>query len=182
MGLLAALGDSGHPFAKVETRRVEIDKDTETMAVTYTLDPGPVMHFGPVAIEGLERLDPAYVEGRLRWQRGEVYDASPSGRISAAPIFWPSTRISSRPPRSAKTRRLPRSDPARPRNHPAHRTPDTRIRVHDRVFRMMFKILPDRPVDWQDVWLGAAVTAGLFTVGKYLISLYIGSINIASRR
>jgi hypothetical protein len=24
---------------------------------------------------------------------------------------------------------------------------------------MMFKILPDRPVDWQDVWLGAAVTA-----------------------
>jgi hypothetical protein len=88
MGLLAALGDSGHSFAKVETRRVEIDKDTETMAVTFTLDPGPVMHFGPVAIEGLERLDPAYVEGRLRWQRGEVYDASPSGRISAAPIFW----------------------------------------------------------------------------------------------
>jgi hypothetical protein len=172
MGLLAALGDSGHPFAKVETRRVEIDKDTETMAATYTLDPGP----------GLERLDPAYVEGRLRWQRGEVYDASPSGRISAAPIFWPSTRISSRPPRSAKTRRLPRSDPARARNHPAHRTPDTRIRVHDRVFRMMFKILPDRPVDWQDVWLGAAVMAGLFTVGKYLISLYIGSSNIASRR
>jgi translocation and assembly module TamA len=74
--LLAALGDSGHPFAKVETRRVEIDRDTQTMEVTYTLDPGPVMRFGPVAIEGLERLDPAYVEGRLRWQRGEVYDAS----------------------------------------------------------------------------------------------------------
>lgn len=74
--LLAALGDSGHPFAEVETRRVEIDKDTQTMEVTYTLDPGPVMHFGPVAIEGLERLDPAYVEGRLRWQRGEVFDAS----------------------------------------------------------------------------------------------------------
>ncbi len=35
-------------------------------------------------------------------------------------------------------------------------------------------------MDWQDVWLGAAVTAGLFTVGKYLISLYIGSSNIAS--
>jgi membrane protein len=47
---------------------------------------------------------------------------------------------------------------------------------------MMFKILPDTPVDWQDVWLGAAVTAGLFTVGKYVISLYIGSSNIASRR
>jgi len=73
--LLVALGDSGHPFAKVENRRVEIDKDAQTMDVTYTLDPGPVMRFGPPTIEGLERLDPAYVEGRIRWQRGEVYDA-----------------------------------------------------------------------------------------------------------
>jgi translocation and assembly module TamA len=74
--LLTALGDSGHPFAKVADRKVEIDKDTQTMEVTYTLDPGPVMRFGPVAIEGLERLNPAYVEGRLRWQRDEIYDAS----------------------------------------------------------------------------------------------------------
>jgi translocation and assembly module TamA len=74
--LLAAFGNSGHPFAKVENRRVEIDKDTQTMDVTYTLDPGRVMRFGPVAIEGLERLNPAYVEGRLRWQRDEIYDAN----------------------------------------------------------------------------------------------------------
>jgi translocation and assembly module TamA len=74
--LLTALGDSGHPFAKVESRRVEIDRDTQTMDVTYTLDPGPVMRFGPPAIVGLERLNPAYVEGRMRWQRGGVYDAS----------------------------------------------------------------------------------------------------------
>jgi translocation and assembly module TamA len=74
--LLAALGDSGHPFAKVENRRVEIDREAQTMEVTYVLDPGPVTRFGPLVIEGLERLDPAYVEGRLRWRRGEVYDAS----------------------------------------------------------------------------------------------------------
>ena len=74
--LVAALGDSGHPFAKVEDRRVELDKSAQTMDVTYTLDPGPVMHFGPVAIIGLERLNPAYVEGRVRWQGGEIYDAS----------------------------------------------------------------------------------------------------------
>jgi translocation and assembly module TamA len=74
--LLAVLGNSGHPFAKVENRRVEIDKDTQTMDVTYTLDPGPVMRFGPPAIAGLEPLDPAYVEGRIRWQRGEIYDSN----------------------------------------------------------------------------------------------------------
>jgi translocation and assembly module TamA len=74
--LLTAFGDSGHPFAKVADRRVEIDKASQTMDVTYTLDPGAVMRFGRLAIEGLERLDPAYVEGRLRWQQGELFDAS----------------------------------------------------------------------------------------------------------
>ena len=74
--LLTAFGNSGHPFAKIDNRRVEIDRGTQTMDVTYTLDPGPVMRFGSVAIAGLERLNPAYVEGRVRWQGGEIYDAS----------------------------------------------------------------------------------------------------------
>jgi translocation and assembly module TamA len=72
--LVAALGDSGHPFAKMEDRRVELDKTAQTMDVTYTLDPGPVEHFGSLAVTGLERLEPGYVEGRIRWQRGAVYD------------------------------------------------------------------------------------------------------------
>ena len=72
--LLAALGNNGHPFAKVEDRRVELDKAAQTMDVTYTLDPGPAERFGPVVIQGLERLNPDYIEGRIGWQRGEVYD------------------------------------------------------------------------------------------------------------
>jgi translocation and assembly module TamA len=74
--LLGALGNSGHPFAKAEARHVEIDTGTQMMEVTYTLDPGPVMRFGPPGIKGLERLSPAYVEGRIRWRRDEIYDAS----------------------------------------------------------------------------------------------------------
>jgi len=74
--LLTAFGDIGHPFAKVEARRVEIDKDAQTMDVIYTLDPRPVMRFGPPEIEGLERLNSAYVEGRLRWRSGDLYEAS----------------------------------------------------------------------------------------------------------
>jgi translocation and assembly module TamA len=72
--LLAALGHAGHPFAKAAERRVVVDHDSRTMTVTYTLDPGPPVHFGPAAISGLERLDPAYVEGRIRWRQGDVYD------------------------------------------------------------------------------------------------------------
>ena len=46
------------------------------MDVTYTLDPGPAERFGPVATTGLERLNPAYVAGRIRWRRGADYDES----------------------------------------------------------------------------------------------------------
>src|ERR1700730_2811581 len=42
------------------------------------------------------------------------------------------------------------------------------------LFAMMFKGLPDTYVAWRDVWLGAAVTAALFEIGKVLIGLYIG--------
>src|SRR6202047_3387484 len=48
------------------------------------------------------------------------------------------------------------------------------------LFAMIFKILPDIPVEWEEVWLGAVIAALMFTLGKYLISLYIGSSNIAS--
>jgi membrane protein len=48
------------------------------------------------------------------------------------------------------------------------------------LFATMFKILPDHRVEWEEVWLGAAIAALLFTVGKHLISLYIGSSNMAS--
>ena len=42
------------------------------------------------------------------------------------------------------------------------------------LFGMMFKWLPDTSVRWRDVWLGAAITAALFEIGKLLISVYIG--------
>ncbi len=48
------------------------------------------------------------------------------------------------------------------------------------LFAMIFKILPDAPVAWQDVWIGAMATALFFSIGKYLIGLYIGSSNVAS--
>ncbi|MBV9560100.1 MAG: YihY/virulence factor BrkB family protein [Bradyrhizobium sp.] len=42
------------------------------------------------------------------------------------------------------------------------------------LFAMMFKWLPDASVDWYDVWVGAAVTAALFEIGKFAIGYYIG--------
>ena len=40
--------------------------------------------------------------------------------------------------------------------------------------------MPRARIEWHDVWVGAAVTAVLFTLGKFLISMYIGRSAIAS--
>jgi len=48
------------------------------------------------------------------------------------------------------------------------------------LFAMMFKWLPDTQVAWRDVWLGAAVTALLFEIGKLLIGFYIGKQGLES--
>lgn len=48
------------------------------------------------------------------------------------------------------------------------------------LFAMMFKLLPDAKMAWRDVWMGAALTAILFTLGKFAIGLYLGKSDVAS--
>jgi membrane protein len=48
------------------------------------------------------------------------------------------------------------------------------------LFALIFRLLPDRFVAWRDVWLGAAVTAALFTFGKHLIGLYLAHASVSS--
>lgn len=48
------------------------------------------------------------------------------------------------------------------------------------LFAMMFKWLPDVDVEWRDVWIGAAVTAALFEVGKLLIAFYLSKQGLES--
>lgn len=42
------------------------------------------------------------------------------------------------------------------------------------LFAMIFKFLPEVNIAWKDVWLGAAVTSALFSLGKFLIGFYLG--------
>ena len=48
------------------------------------------------------------------------------------------------------------------------------------MFAMIFKILPAVHVPWRDVWVGAVVTAVLFNVGKFGLSLYLGGAAVGS--
>jgi membrane protein len=48
------------------------------------------------------------------------------------------------------------------------------------MFAVIYKVLPDKPLNWYEAIVGAIVTALLFTVGKALIGLYIGTSAIAN--
>ena len=48
------------------------------------------------------------------------------------------------------------------------------------IFAVVYKMMPRVKVEWHDVWIGALVTALLFTIGKFLIGLYIGKSGVAS--
>jgi membrane protein len=43
------------------------------------------------------------------------------------------------------------------------------------LFALMFKVLPDVEISWKPVWRGAFLTTVLFTLGKFLLSLYFGT-------
>ena len=48
------------------------------------------------------------------------------------------------------------------------------------LFALIYRVVPSTRIRWSDVWVGAAVTAILFTIGKYLIGLYLGKASVGS--
>jgi membrane protein len=48
------------------------------------------------------------------------------------------------------------------------------------LFALIFKFLPETKVEWKNVWTGAALTSLLFTIGKFVIGMYLGKSSIAS--
>jgi YihY family inner membrane protein len=48
------------------------------------------------------------------------------------------------------------------------------------LFAMIYKIMPTARISWHDVWMGAAVTALFFNIGKSLIGLYLAKSSVAS--
>src|SRR5207244_13437525 len=48
------------------------------------------------------------------------------------------------------------------------------------LLALIYKLLPDAKIVWRDIWMGALLTAFLFTVGKYVIGLYLGQSSTTS--
>jgi membrane protein len=48
------------------------------------------------------------------------------------------------------------------------------------LFALIYKLVPDVEIEWRDVWIGAAVTSLLFSLGKFVIGLYLGKASVGS--
>ena len=48
------------------------------------------------------------------------------------------------------------------------------------LFALLYRYLPNRTIAWRDVWIGAAFTALLFTVGQFLLGWYLGRAGVSS--
>jgi len=48
------------------------------------------------------------------------------------------------------------------------------------MFALIFKLLPNAPIAWGDVWIGALITGGLWLVGQHLIAIYLSQASPAS--
>ena len=79
--LLDAMRSAGHPLAKLPVPVVTEDAGARVLDVVFHPDPGPFADLGPITLDGLDRVDPAYVRRRLTMARGQAF--SPE-RIEAA--------------------------------------------------------------------------------------------------
>jgi membrane protein len=48
------------------------------------------------------------------------------------------------------------------------------------LFALIFRYVPETKIAWKDVWIGATVTALLFTIGEFLVGLYLGKAAVGS--
>jgi membrane protein len=48
------------------------------------------------------------------------------------------------------------------------------------LFALIYRVIPEVPIDWRDVGLGAVLTAGLFTAGKFALAFYLARAGVGS--
>lgn len=64
----------GYPLSSIVDREVIVDQESKRVSVTYVVHPGPIAYFGPLEIEGLCKVRRGYINRRILWSEGELYN------------------------------------------------------------------------------------------------------------
>ncbi len=73
--LLTELARCGHPLAIVDKRRVVVDMANNTVEAAACIQEGPLAKFGPLTYFGIEETKLRFIESKLAWKEGDIYDA-----------------------------------------------------------------------------------------------------------
>jgi translocation and assembly module TamA len=73
--LLTELSRCGYPLASIDKRKVEVNVVKKEVEVAVCVQEGPFAKFGPSLLFGLKGIKPHYIERRIAWQEGDVYDS-----------------------------------------------------------------------------------------------------------
>ena len=74
LNLLTQLAKCSYPLASVKRRKYIIDVSEKTVNTDVCVDPGPLCRFGPTVILGAKEVEPRFVERRINWKEGHLYD------------------------------------------------------------------------------------------------------------
>lgn len=72
--LLNKLARCGYPLARIQKRRVEVDMATKEVAAASCIAQGPLSKYGPTVLFGLKEVQPRYIERKILWKEGQVYN------------------------------------------------------------------------------------------------------------
>lgn len=75
LGLLTELARCGYPLASVDKRRVIVDMGEKEVEASSCIKEGPLARFGPTSYFGVEKIKPEFLEQKIGWHEGCVYDA-----------------------------------------------------------------------------------------------------------
>lgn len=88
--LQQALADKGYAHAEVDGV-VEVDREAHRAEVRLDIDPGPLVHFGKVTVEGLKRVPESAVRNRIAWDEGDRFSPDlldkTEGRLYSLGLF-----------------------------------------------------------------------------------------------
>lgn len=71
--LLGELRGQGYALASIRDRDLVVDHATREMAVTFVVQPGPLAKMGPVRFTGTQKVDTAWLQRRVPFEKGEPY-------------------------------------------------------------------------------------------------------------
>jgi translocation and assembly module TamA len=75
LNALSELAKCGYPLASIDKRRVEVDMADNSVKAASCVQSGPFARFGPVVYRGMQDINPRFVQRKISWKEGCMYDA-----------------------------------------------------------------------------------------------------------